>query len=78
MADATKIYQKETVEQSEKEIEVFKKKWEVLEEKAVRCFLEDVDLTLNYLRVNFRYKNRIRTTNLLERFLESLSKNQMR
>ncbi len=68
LADATKIYQKETVEESKEEIEEFKKKWEVLEKKAVKCFLEDVDLTLNYMRVNFRYKNRIRTTNLLERF----------
>ena len=68
LADATKIYQKETVEQSREEIEVFKKKWEAVEEKAIRCFLEDVDLTLNYLRVDFRYKNRVRTTNLLERF----------
>jgi len=36
--------------------------------KAVRCFLKDFDLTLNYLRVPFPYKRLIRTTNLLERF----------
>ena len=37
-------------------------------ERAVRCFVKDFDLTLNYLRVSFPHKRMIRTTNLLERF----------
>jgi len=34
----------------------------------MRCFSNDFDLTLNYLRVPFPRKRLIRTTNLLERF----------
>jgi len=46
----------------------FQHKWAPLEPKAVRCFVKDFDLTLNYLRVPFPHKKLIRTTNLLERF----------
>jgi len=46
----------------------FQQHWAALEPKAVRCFVQDFDLTLNYLRVPFPRKNLIRTTNLLERF----------
>jgi len=70
LSDAKKIYQQRSIEKSKEEIESFKKKWEVLEGKAVRCFEKDIDLTLNYLRVDFIHKSRIRTTNLLERFFE--------
>ena len=46
----------------------FQQKWASLEPKAVRCFVKDFDLTLNYLRVPFPHKRMIRTTNRLERF----------
>jgi transposase-like protein len=39
-----------------------------VEPKAVRCFLKDFNLTLNYLRVPFPHKQMICTTNRLERF----------
>ncbi|OQY24321.1 MAG: hypothetical protein B6I35_01905 [Anaerolineaceae bacterium 4572_32.2] len=34
----------------------------------MRCFLKDLNLTLNYLRAPFPHKHMICTTNLLERF----------
>lgn len=66
--EAAAIYTGSDLQTIQQHLDVFREKWEAIEPKAVRCFLNDFDMTLNYLRVPFPHKQLIRTTNLLERF----------
>jgi transposase-like protein len=66
--DAAAIYPGLNIAAIEQRLVEFQQKWDSREPKAVRCFSNDFDLTLNYLRVPFPRKRLIRTTNLLERF----------
>ncbi|MFQ5814517.1 MAG: transposase, partial [Anaerolineae bacterium] len=66
--DAANIYAGSDMAVIQQRLDEFQQKWAALEAKAVRCFVKDFDLTLNYLRVPFPHKRMIRTTNLLERF----------
>jgi len=68
LRDAANIYAVPDIVVIKQRLVDFQRKWASLEPKAVRCFVKDFDLTLNYLRVPFPYKRLIRTTNLLERF----------
>jgi putative transposase len=68
LRDAANIYAVSNIDVIQQRLTDFQRKWASLEPKAVRCFVKDFDLTLNYLRVPFSYKRLIRTTNLLERF----------
>lgn len=68
LRDAANIYTALDIVVIEQRLLDFQQKWASLEPKAVRCFVKDFDLTLNYLRVSFPHKRMIRTTNLLERF----------
>ncbi len=68
MQDAAAIYEGSDLAAIAQRLAEFQQKWRGLEPKAVRCFSNDFDLTLNYLRVPFPRKRLIRTTNLLERF----------
>jgi transposase-like protein len=66
--DAAHIYSGRDTETIRQRVVDFRRKWAPVEPKAVRCFLKDFNLTLNYLRVPFPHKQMICTTNLLERF----------
>jgi len=66
--DAAHIYAGSDLAVIQQRRDEFQQKWTSLEAKAVRCFVKDFDLTLNYLRVPFPHQRMIRTTNLLERF----------
>jgi putative transposase len=68
LQEAAHIYAGSDIETIKRRLAEFQRKWASLEPKAVRCFVKDFDLTLNYLRVPFPHKHLIRTTNLLERF----------
>ena len=68
LREAADIYAGTDIAAIKQRLADFQQKWAALEPKAVRCFLKDFDLTLNYLRVPFPHKKLIRTTNLLERF----------
>jgi len=68
LQDAANIYAALDTVAIKQRLGDFQRKWASLEPKAVRCFVRDFDLTLNYLRVPFPHKRMIRTTNLLERF----------
>jgi transposase-like protein len=68
LRDAANIYATADIEVIKQHLLDFRQKWASLEPKAVRCFVKDFDLTLNYLRVPFPHKRMVRTTNLLERF----------
>jgi transposase-like protein len=68
LRDAAIIYARADIDVIKQRLTEFRRKWTPLEPKAVRCFLKDFNLTLNYLRVPFPHKCLIRTTNLLERF----------
>jgi putative transposase len=68
LRDAANIYAVSNIDVIQQHLVDFQRKWASLEPKAVRCFVKDFDLTLNYLRVPFPCKRLIRTTNLLERF----------
>jgi transposase-like protein len=68
LRDAANIYATADIEVIKQRLLDFRQKWASLEPKAVRCFVKDFDLTLNYLRVSFPHKRMVRTTNLLERF----------
>ncbi|MCP4685768.1 MAG: hypothetical protein GY867_10040 [bacterium] len=68
LQDAAAIYAGSDLAAIAQRLAEFQQKWRDLEPKAVRCFSNDFDLTLNYLRVPFPCKRLIRTTNLLERF----------
>ena len=68
LQDAAAIYEGSDMAAITKRLAEFQQKWRDREPKAVRCFSNDFDLTLNYLRVPFPRKRSIRTTNLLERF----------
>jgi putative transposase len=68
LRDAANIYATADIEVIKQRLLDFRQKWASLEPKAVRCFVKDFDLTLNYLRVPFPHKRMVRTTNLLERF----------
>jgi len=68
LREAADIYAGLDIEAITQRLADFQQKWASLEPKAVRCFVKDFDLTLNYLRVPFPHKRMIRTTNLLERF----------
>ena len=68
LRDAANIYAALDTVAIKQRLADFQRKWASLEPKAVRCFVKDFDLTLNYLRVPFPHKRMIRTTNLLERF----------
>ena len=66
--DAANIYASTDLTVIKQRLAGFQQKWTSLEPKAVRCFVKDLNLTFNYLRVPFACKRLIRTTNLLERF----------
>ncbi len=68
LRDAANLYADSDIVTIKQRLVDFQHKWASLESKAVRCFVKDFDLTLNYLRVPFSRKRMIRTTNLLERF----------
>ncbi|MFQ5814547.1 MAG: transposase [Anaerolineae bacterium] len=68
LRDAAHIYAGSDMVAIEQRRVDFQRQWASLEPKAVRCFMNDFDLTLNYLRVPFPHQRLIRTTNLLERF----------
>ena len=68
MHEAAHIYSGRDTETIRQRVIDFQRKWAPVEPKAVRCFLKDFNLTLNYLRVPFPHKHMIYTTNLLERF----------
>jgi transposase-like protein len=68
LRDAANIYATTDVEAIKQRLLDFQQRWAFLEPQAVRCFVKDFDLTLNYLRVPFPHKRMVRTTNLLERF----------
>jgi putative transposase len=68
LQDAANIYSGSDIAVIRQRLAEFQQTWASLEPKAVRCFVKDFDLTLNYLRVPFPHKRMIRTTNLLERF----------
>jgi len=68
LREAAHIYRGRDTETIRQCVIDFQRKWSPVEPKAVRCFLKDSNLTLNYLRVPFPHKYMICTTNLLERF----------
>ena len=68
LREAAYIYSGRDTETIRQRVIDFRRKWAPVEPKAVRCFLKDFNLTLNYLRVPFLHKHMICTTNLLERF----------
>jgi putative transposase len=68
LQDAVVIYASSDLAVIGRRLAEFQRKWGPLEALAVRCFVQDFNLTLNYLRVPFPHKKLIRTTNLLERF----------
>jgi transposase-like protein len=68
LREAAHIYSGRDTETIRQRVIDFRRKWAPVEPKAVRCFLKDFNLTLNYLRVPFPHKHMICTTNLLERF----------
>jgi transposase-like protein len=68
LREAAYIYSGRDTETIRQRVIDFRRKWAPVEPKAVRCFLKDFNLTLNYLRVPFPHKQMICTTNLLERF----------
>lgn len=68
LREAADIYAGSDIAVIKQRLADLQQEWASLEPKAVRCFLKDFDLTLNYLRVPFPHKKLIRTTNLLERF----------
>ena len=68
LREAAHIYSGRDTETIRQRVIDFQRKWSPVEPKAVRCFLKDFNLTLNYLRVSFPHKQMICTTNLLERF----------
>jgi len=68
LRDAADIYVGSNIVVIQQRLVDFQQKWASLEPKAVRCFVKDLDLTINYLRVPFPHKRMIRTSNWLERF----------
>jgi len=68
LREAAYIYSGGDTETIRQRVIDFRRKWTPVEPKAVRCFLKNFNLTLNYLRVPFPRKYMICTTNLLERF----------
>ena len=68
LQDAVAIYASSDLAVIQRRLTEFRCKWTPLEPLAVRCFVKDFNLTLNYLRVPFPHKKLIRTTNRLERF----------
>jgi transposase-like protein len=68
LQDAVVIYASSDLAVIGRRLAEFQRRWGPLEALAVRCFVKDFNLTLNYLRVPFPHKRLIRTTNLLERF----------
>ena len=68
LCHAAHIYSARDTETIRQRATDFRRRWAPVEPKAVRCFLKDFNLTLNYLRVPFPHKHLISTTNLLERF----------
>ncbi|MCP4604851.1 MAG: transposase [Proteobacteria bacterium] len=68
MHEAAYIYRGRDTETIRQRVIDFRRKWAPVEPKAVRCFLKDFNLTLNFLQIPFPHKHMICTTNLLERF----------
>ncbi len=66
LQDTANIYAGSELAAIQQPLIEFRQKWAALEPKAVRCFVKDFDLTLNYLRVPLLHKRMICTTNLLE------------
>ena len=66
LRQAAHIYRGRDTETIRRRVTDFQRKWASVEPKAVRCFLKDFNLTLNYLRVPFPHKRLNSTTNLLE------------
>jgi hypothetical protein len=63
LQDAVVIYASSDLAVIGRRLAEFQRKWGPLEALAVRCFVKDFNLTLNYLRVPFPHKRLIRTTN---------------
>jgi transposase-like protein len=66
-SDAYEIYDAETLEQAQQQVQQFIAKWETLEPKAVQVFQRDLDLTLTFYQFAPDLHRHIRTTNHLER-----------
>ncbi len=66
-SDAHEIYDAETLEQAQQQVQQFIAKWETLEPKAVQVFQRDLDLTLTFYQFAPDLHRHIRTTNHLER-----------
>jgi putative transposase len=66
-SEAYQIYDAQTLEQAQQQVQQFIATWQTLEPKAVQVFQRDLDLTLTFYQFAPDLHRHIRTTNHLER-----------
>jgi transposase-like protein len=66
-SEAYKIYEAETYEQAQQELQQFVAKWELIEPKAMQVFQQEIGLTFTFYQFDSKLHRHIRTTNHLER-----------
>jgi len=66
-SEAYQIYEAETYEQAQQQLQQFIAKWESIEPKAVQVFQRDLELTFTFYQFDSTLHRHIRTTNHLER-----------
>jgi transposase-like protein len=66
-SDAYQIYEAQSKEQAQHQLQQFIAKWELLEPKAVQAFQRDLELTFTFYQFEPSLRRHIRTTNHLER-----------
>jgi transposase-like protein len=72
--DAAAIYQSETEKELRDRLKSFKLRWQVKEPRAVRSFVRNFDRTLIYREYADPERTKIKTNNLVERYLEELQR----
>ncbi|HEY9662459.1 MAG TPA: transposase [Allocoleopsis sp.] len=66
-SQAYKIYEAETYEQAQQQLQQFIAQWELIEPKAVQLFQREIELTFTFYQFDRKLHRHIRTTNHLER-----------
>lgn len=66
-SEAYKIYEAETYEQAQQELQQFVARWELIEPKAMQVFQQEIELTFTFYQFDPSLHHHIRTTNHLER-----------
>lgn len=75
LAEAASIYRDlRTAPEALKRLDDWSERWKVVEPAAVANFRADFELTLRYLNVDPAWRNRVKTTNPLERFIRELDR----